>query len=129
MHLLVINKLLSTLKPKTVIIDPISSLITIGTNSEVRAMLIRLMDTLKIYDINAVFTSLTHSGNSEFKDLTVDAVSSLADTWIHLTNDHQQKEEQVRNLLIIKSRGMGHSNRHQEFIITNKGLRFLKSKA
>src|SRR4030095_1306781 len=89
MHLLVINKYLTELKPRTVIVDPISSLITIGINSEVRGMLIRLMDTLKIYNINAIFTSLTHTGNSTFNDATVDAVSSLADTWINLTNEQE----------------------------------------
>src|SRR6188472_4516896 len=76
MHLLIIYKLLKELKPRTVIVDPISSLITIGSTSEVRAMLVRLMDTMKMQRINAIFTSLTHSGISEYNDATVDAVSS-----------------------------------------------------
>jgi circadian clock protein KaiC len=125
-HLLVINKLIERVNPRTVIVDPISSLITIGTSSEVRGMLIRLMDTLKMKNINAVFTSLTHSGTSVFNDATVDAVSSLADTWINLTNEQTRGEERVRNLLIVKSRGMGHHNSKQEFVITAKGLKFIK---
>lgn len=129
MHLLVINKLMESLKPRTVIVDPISSLITIGSSSEVRGMLIRLMDTLKMNRINAIFTSLTHSGISEYNDATVDAVSSLADTWINLTNEQQKGDDRVRSLLIVKSRGMGHHNSKQQFIITNKGLQFIKQKA
>ena len=121
MHLMVLNKLLAELKPRTVIVDPISSLITIGDNNEVRAMLIRLMDTLKTNQVNALFTSLTHDGNSEYNNSTVDAVSSLADTWINLKND-ERNNERVRSLLIVKSRGMGHSNNYQDFAITNKGI-------
>jgi circadian clock protein KaiC len=123
MHLLVMNKLLEKIKPSTVIVDPISSLITIGNSSEVRAMLVRLMDTLKMKEVNAVFTSLTHTNKAEFSDATVDAVSSLADTWIDLENG-QNRNEHVRSLLIVKSRGMGHVNNRQNFIITNKGIQF-----
>jgi circadian clock protein KaiC len=120
MHLLVINKLMESIQPRTVIIDPISSLITIGSSSEVRGMLIRLMDTLKMNQINALFTSLTHWGLSEYNDATVDAVSSLADTWINLSNGNYKDDERVRNLLIVKSRGMGHNNSKQEFGIYPK---------
>jgi len=126
MHLLVMYKLIEEIKPRTVIIDPISSLITIGNSSEVRGMLVRLMDTLKIKEINAVFTSLTHNNTAEFNDTTVDAVSSLADTWIDLDNG-QKSNERVRSLLIIKSRGMGHANNKQSFTITNKGIQFLNN--
>ena len=123
MHLLELHKLLAKHKPRTVIVDPISSLITIGSSSEVRGMLIRLMDTLKTSQINALFTSLTHLRESEYNDATMDAVSSLADTWINVRNE-EKDQERVRSLLIVKSRGMGHSNNQQDFIITNKGILF-----
>jgi len=123
MHLMVLSKLLTEIKPRTVIIDPISSLITIGNRNEVRAMLVRLMDTLKINQINALFTSLTYDGHTEYNNSSVDAVSSLADTWINLKNEERNKER-VRSLLIVKSRGMSHSNNQQDFIITDKGIRF-----
>ena len=127
MHLLVLHKLLTEFKPRTVIIDPISSLITIGSSSEVRGMLVRLIDTLKINEINALFTSLTHQITSEYNDATVDAVSSLADTWINVRNEDSTTSERVRSLLIVKSRGMGHFNNQQDFIITNKGIQFVNS--
>ncbi|MCF6131687.1 circadian clock protein KaiC [Flavobacterium wongokense] len=123
MHLLVMNKLLAEIKPKTVIVDPISSLVTIGNAFEVRAMLVRLMDTLKMREINSTFTSLTHNGDSQFTDATVDAVSSLADTWIRLTNDQKQGTRD-RKLYIVKSRGMGHANSEQNFNITTRGIEF-----
>lgn len=126
MHLMVLNKLLTELKPRTVIIDPISSLITIGNSNEVRAMLVRLMDTLKMNQVNAIFTSLTHEDHSEYNSSAVDAVSSLADTWINLKNEERDKE-MVRSLLIIKSRGMAHSNKRQDFAITSQGIQFTTS--
>lgn len=123
LHLMVLNKLLEELKPRTVIIDPISSLITIGNNNEVRAMLVRLMDTLKKKQVNALFTSLSYDGQSEYNNSNVDAVSSLADTWIDLQNE-ERGNQRVRSLLIVKSRGMGHSNNQHDFIITGKGIQF-----
>ncbi|HET7002939.1 MAG TPA: circadian clock protein KaiC [Puia sp.] len=126
MHLLVLHKLIHEIKPKTVIIDPISSLVTVGNTSEVRAMLVRLMDMLKINQINALFTSLTHEKSNDYKDLTVDAVSSLADTWIRVSNE-EKKDIRTRNLNIIKSRGMGHSNQVHEFTIEGKGIKIKKT--
>ncbi len=122
MHLLVIHKLIRQHKPKTVIIDPISSLVTVGNNSEVRAMLVRLMDLLKVNQINAFFTALTHPYLDKHYDFTVDAVSSLADTWIQLSND-TSNSNRSRKLLIVKSRGMGHSNEINEFSISEKGIK------
>ncbi|MEO5890140.1 MAG: circadian clock protein KaiC, partial [Ferruginibacter sp.] len=126
MHLLVLHKLMAEFKPRTVIIDPISSLITIGSSSEVRAMLVRLMDTLKTNEINALFTSLTHLTKNEFNDATVDAVSSLADNWINVKNEDRNHIVK-RSLLIVKARGMGHFSNQQDFIITDKGIKFLDS--
>lgn len=125
MHLLVLHKLIQELNPRTVIIDPISSLVTVGNPSEVRAMLVRLMDMLKINQINAFFTSLTQEGKNNFNDLTVDAVSSLADTWIGVTNS-EKNEIRHRGINIIKSRGMGHSNQVWEFTIQDNGINIKK---
>ncbi|MES2622157.1 MAG: circadian clock protein KaiC [Bacteroidota bacterium] len=124
MHLLLLHKLIKQYKPKTVIVDPISSLVTVGSGSEVRAMLVRLMDMLKINGINALFTSLTHDRPSESGDFTVDAVSSLADTWIKLCNE-ESGGVRTRRLLIAKSRGMGHSNKLCDFVITSKGIQLI----
>lgn len=125
MHLLVLHKLLREIQPTTVIIDPISSLMTVGNTSEVRAMLVRLMDMLKTNGINALFNSLTHQNTSDANDPTVEAVSSLADTWIKVRNDPHDTER-TRDLVIVKARGMGHYNNHISFQITDKGIKFDK---
>jgi circadian clock protein KaiC len=126
-HLLTLNKMLEEIKPKTIIIDPISSLLTVGSTSEVRGMLVRLMDYLKVNQINTLFTSLTKPKNSVIYDDTLEAVSSLADTWISLSNIINEGETR-RKLHIIKSRGMGHANNPQEFTISGQGIKFMATK-
>ncbi|HZZ75942.1 MAG TPA: circadian clock protein KaiC [Puia sp.] len=126
MHLLVLHKLVAELKPRTVIIDPISSLVTVGNTSEVRAMLVRLVDMLKMNQINTLLTALTHERTNDYQDLTVDAVSSLADTWIRVSNE-ERRDVRCRNLNILKSRGMGHSNLVHEFTIEGKGIKIKKT--
>lgn len=124
MHLLLLHKLIKEFRPKTVIVDPISSLVTVGSGSEVRAMLVRLMDLLKVKEINSVFTSLTHPNATNNYDIAVDAVSSLADTWIKVTNDDCQGKR-IRKLLVIKSRGMGHANALFDFTISSNGIQII----
>jgi len=77
--------------------------------------------------INALFTSLTHVRANDYSDLTVDAVSSLADTWIEVSNE-EKNDMRTRILSIVKSRGMGHSNQAWKFIIQDKGIKLIKSK-
>lgn len=127
MHLLVLFRLLESYQPKTVIVDPISSLLSIGSIEEVRDMLVRLIDILKLNQVNAFFTSLTHSADNRRQDLTVDAVSSLADIWIDTKNE-QQAGRQVRSLRVVKSRGMGHATEVHNFIITANGIKLGKEK-
>jgi circadian clock protein KaiC len=123
MHLLVMFKLIDEVKPKTVVIDPISNLLSIGTIAEVRDMLVRVIDFLKARKITALFTSLTHPNSPNYRDLTVDAVSSLSDIWIDVQNESFDGDY-VRKLRMIKTRGMGHRTDMQEFTITDKGIKF-----
>jgi circadian clock protein KaiC len=124
-HLLALHNLLAEYRPRTVIVDPISSLIAVGTSSQVQGMLVRLIDLYKTNQVNALFTSLTHQNTPTVKDETVDAVSSLADTWINVTNE-EIGNDRKRSLLIVKARGMGHFNKRLDFIITDKGIQFSK---
>src|ERR1700722_18870942 len=64
MHLLRIHKLIEKVKPKSIIIDPVSNLISGSSEREVYSMLMRLMDFLKESGITAVFVSLTGGSDS-----------------------------------------------------------------
>lgn len=124
LHLLTLRKLIKDFKPTTVIIDPISNLITVGSLHEVRSMLVRLIDMLKINNITALFTSLNKQNENFRPDLAEDSVSSLVDTWITV-RDMEGIGERNRGIFIIKSRGMGHSNQVREFVIQAEGIRLL----
>ncbi|MEJ1237975.1 circadian clock protein KaiC [Chryseolinea sp. T2] len=119
MHLVDIYNKITAFKPQVIIIDPITNLVTIGSVSEVKSMLIRLIDHLQRNQISVLFTALNYSNsNSEQTD---EGVSSLVDAWISV-RDLESNGERNRGLYIMKSRGMKHSNQVREFIITDQGL-------
>lgn len=124
LHLLTLRKMIKEFKPTTVIIDPISNLITVGSMHEVRSMLVRLIDMLKINNITALFTSLNKQTDNIRPDLAEESVSSLVDTWITV-RDMEGIGERNRGIFIIKSRGMGHSNQVREFVIKKEGIKLL----
>ncbi|MBO9562084.1 MAG: circadian clock protein KaiC [Niastella sp.] len=119
MHLLMIHKLVRTFKPRAVILDPITNLITIGSMSEVKSMLIRLIDFLQVEGITVLFTALVYEKDNAVQ--TDEGVSSLVDAWI-LVRDLEANGERNRGIYIMKSRGMAHSNRVREFVIQDTGL-------
>jgi circadian clock protein KaiC len=124
LHLLTLRKLIREFHPTAIIIDPISNLINVGSEHEVRSMLVRLIDMLKINNITALFTSLSKPHENSRPDLAEESVSSLIDTWITV-RDLESIGERNRGIYIIKSRGMGHSNQVREFVISGNGIRLL----
>lgn len=124
LHLLNLHKYIKEFKPATVIIDPISNLVSVGSTREVRSMLVRLIDMLKLNNITALFTSLSSQHDATRPDLPEDAVSSLIDTWITV-RDMEGAGERNRGIYIIKSRGIGHSNQVREFVISDKGIQLM----
>ena len=121
-HLSVMQKMINEFKPAAVIVDPVSNLNAVANNSNVKLMLSRLLDQLKLDRITTVLTILTQ-GSPTPESTDVD-ISSLADTWIRL-RDIDFGGERNRGMSIIKSRGMAHSNQIREFMLTDKGVNLL----
>ncbi|MBK5941517.1 KaiC 1 [Halochromatium roseum] len=119
MHLTLIHRAVEQFAPSVVILDPLNSFITQGNELEVKGMLTRLIDFLKMRQITALFTSLTLGGES--LERTDSAISSLIDTWLLLMSVNTGGERN-RALSILKSRGMAHSNQTREFLITDNGI-------
>ena len=118
-HLTTSIKLINNFKPAIVILDPINGFMIGENQTEVKNMLLRLVDFLKMKHITAFFTSLTTSGeNLENSDVYV---SSLIDTWL-LLRDIEIGGERNRGLYVLKSRGMSHSNQIREFKLTDTGI-------
>ncbi len=121
-HLASMEKSIDTFKPKVVIVDPVTNLISVGSETDVKAMLIRLLDQMKSNQTTAFFTTLTGAGG--YHELTEVGTSSLTDTWL-LLRDIEIGGERNRGMYILKSRGMAHSNQIREFLLTDKGVNLL----
>ncbi|MFA6289220.1 MAG: circadian clock protein KaiC [Opitutaceae bacterium] len=119
MHLATMFKEIATFKPHVVIIDPITSLMVSGTDSEGKGMVTRLIDYLKAGQITSLFTSLTQGGHSLQQSEA--AMSSLMDSWV-LLQDFEGNGERNRVLYVLKARGMAHSNQIREFLISDRGI-------
>jgi circadian clock protein KaiC len=119
MHLATMFKEIATFKPHVVIIDPITSLMDSGTDSEGKGMVTRLIDYLKAGQITSLFTSLTQGGKAPQESEA--AMSSLMDAWI-LLQDFEGNGERNRVLYVLKARGMKHSNQIREFLISDHGI-------
>lgn len=119
MHLVSVYKQIKHFKPSAIVLDPVTNLVTIGSVSEVKSMLIRLIDFLQEEQITVMFTALTLSAQAS--EQTDEGVSSLVDAWLQV-RDIEYNGERNRGMYIMKSRGMKHSNQVREFVITDKGL-------
>jgi circadian clock protein KaiC len=119
MHLATMFKEIAAFQPAVVIVDPITSLLAAGTDSETKGMVTRLIDYLKGKQITSFFTSLTHGGQALQQSEI--AMSSLMDSWL-LLEDLEGNGERNRVLYVLKARGMAHSNQVREFLISNRGI-------
>jgi circadian clock protein KaiC len=117
-HLVEMHKLIREFKPQAVVVDPITNLVKVGGRLEVTSMLTRLIDYLKTEKITSLSTSLV---TNERDVEAVAGVSSLMDTWINL-QDIESNGERKRGIMIMKARGMGHSNQVREFKLTDRGF-------
>jgi circadian clock protein KaiC len=119
MHLTMIHKAIKSFKPQVVIVDPLTSFIIGGNETEVKAMVMRLVDLLKMSQTTSLFTSLSLSGGA--LEQTQVAIAGFVDTWL-LVRDIEIGGERNRGMYILKSRGMAHSNQIREFLLTDHGV-------
>jgi len=119
MHLATMFKEIAEFKPHVVVVDPITSLMDLGTVSEGKGMVTRLIDYLKAGQVTSLFTSLTQGGHA--LQQSESGMSSLMDAWL-LLQDFEGNGERNRVLYVLKARGMAHSNQIREFLISNHGI-------
>ena len=119
MHLATMFKEIVTFQPQVVVIDPITSLMDVGSDYECRGMVTRLVDYLKARQITTLFTSLTQGGHALQQSEA--SMSSLMDSWL-LLQDFEGNGERNRVLYVLKARGMSHSNQVREFLISDRGI-------
>ena len=119
LHLVKMHRLFENFQPSVVVVDPVTSFLSSGTPNEVKSMLTRLIDFFKTQQATVCMTTLTSEvARLEQTDVHV---SSLIDTWMVL-RDLETGDERNRGLMVLKSRGMAHSNQIREFLLTHNGI-------
>jgi circadian clock protein KaiC len=119
-HLTLMHSAVADFDPAVVVVDPISNLTLDNDDVMLKSTLMRLIDYLKSKMITAVFTNLASDTVVSLATSQI-GVSSLMDTWIVLSN-HEVNGERTRTLQVLKSRGMPHSNKVREFVLSDDGI-------
>jgi len=119
-HLLRISALIREHRPQCMVIDPLTAIAKSGALGAARTVANRLIYRVKDEEITLMVTALseTEVPGGEATDLQV---STIADTWIHLSY-LVRGGERNRALTIVKSRGTSHSNQVRELILSEAGL-------
>jgi len=105
---------------RCVVVDPVSALAKQGNRSTGHSVAERLTRWAKSEGITLVCASLLAEGAAEAESTPLE-ISTLADTWIHLTYQVRAGERN-RALTIVKSRGSAHSNQVRELVLSNAGV-------
>lgn len=107
------------LEPRCLVIDPLSALSTKLSHLASADAAQQFLDFLKVEGITVVNTSLMDGLSTD--EATATGISTIADTWIHLSYVVQDGERN-RALTIVKSRGTKHSNQVRELTLASDGV-------
>ncbi|MFZ0500428.1 MAG: circadian clock protein KaiC [Steroidobacteraceae bacterium] len=118
-HLIRIAALMLDHRPRCMVIDPLSAIARTGALSSARAAGNRLICKIRDRNITTFITSLV-DGDDQQAEATELQISTIADTWIHLSYLIRSGERN-RALTIVKSRGTAHSNQVRELVLSSKG--------
>jgi circadian clock protein KaiC len=118
-HLLKLKSLIREHRPRCMVIDPLSAIAKAGGMAAARAVANRFIYMAKDERITVLVTAI-NQGDEPETEATELQVSTIADTWIHLSYLIRSGERN-RALTIIKSRGTWHSNQVRELVLGKTG--------
>ncbi|MCL4693909.1 MAG: circadian clock protein KaiC [Candidatus Hydrogenedentes bacterium] len=119
-HFVAIQRLIEDHQPEVLVVDPLSAVLKYGGESLAMEMWLRLRYLCEERQITTMVTSLLDVANPDSESTDVQ-VSTVADTWIHLTYTARGGERN-RALTIIKSRGTQNSNQVRELVLSKEGI-------
>lgn len=108
---------LDDFKPGCIVIDPVSALKGAGSEEAAVRTVHRIMQQCKLRGITSYLTAVVSKGFADIEQ-TEGHISTLADTWIHLSY-LVRAGERNRTLTIVKARGTGHSNQVRELLLSD----------
>ena len=118
-HLLKLRSLIREHRPRCMVIDPLTAIAKAGALGAARTVANRLIYMVKDEGITLLVTALSE-GDDPHSESTELQVSTIADTWIHLSY-LVRSGERNRALTVIKSRGTAHSNQVRELVLSKAG--------
>lgn len=118
-HLIRITDLLHEHKPRCMVIDPLSAIAKIGALRSARVIGNRLLYIVRDLHVTTCITALVDGADPQ-AEATELQISTIADTWIHLSYVVRGGERN-RALTIVKSRGTRHSNQVRELTLAAAG--------
>jgi circadian clock protein KaiC len=107
-------------RARCLVVDPLSALGTHGEMAPSPSPVIYLTDWAKAEGLTLVCSSLVEGARPD-AEKTALQISTIADTWIHLSY-LVRGGERNRALTIVKSRGTDHSNQVRELILGAAGV-------
>ncbi len=119
-HLIRLAALIHEHQPRCLVIDPLSAIVKTGALQHARAVGNRLIYLVQDHHITTFVTSLV-DGDDPQAEATELQISTIADSWIHLSY-LVRGGERNRALTIIRSRGTHHSNQVRELVLGSSGL-------
>jgi circadian clock protein KaiC len=118
-HLVMLKALIREHRPRCVVIDPLSAIAKAGGLAAARSVANRFIYMAKDEKITVLVTAINEGDKPEIESTDLQ-ISTIADTWIHLSYLIRGGERN-RALTIIKSRGTWHSNQVRELILRDTG--------
>jgi circadian clock protein KaiC len=118
-HLVMLKTLMREHRPRCIVIDPLSAIAKAGGLTAARSVANRFIYTAKDEKITVLVTAINEGDKPESESTDLQ-ISTIADTWIHLSYLIRGGERN-RALTIIKSRGTWHSNQVRELILQDAG--------
>jgi circadian clock protein KaiC len=118
-HLVKLKALIRAHRPRCMVIDPLSAIAKAGGIDAARAVANRLIYMVKDEKVTVLVTAI-NQGDDPQTEATDLQISTIADTWIHLSYLIRSGERN-RALTIIKSRGTWHSNQVRELVLSEAG--------
>ncbi len=118
-HLVKLKALIREHRPRCMVIDPLSAITKAGGLAAARAVANRLIYMVKDQRVTVMITAISEGDDSQ-TEATELQISTVADTWIHLSYIVRSGERN-RALTIIKSRGTWHSNQVRELVLNKTG--------
>jgi circadian clock protein KaiC len=122
-HLMRAFNHISDYKPDHLVLDAISACERMGSQQTAFEYLIRLLNHCKENDITCILLNQT-TKSMDIHQISGMEISSMVDSAIFL-GMVEVGGEINRMMLVLKSRGLAHSNQFREYLITDNGIELL----